>query len=142
MLRIVELFTRKVCILLKRQATFERILLFLYVCKQTFRKLYGLITQEFLGLRIRNFQGVIFIFIEHIGRFSNLHQCAIVPLSFNFKLKMVLKIRYYFNLLTLPPFNKITCNKITFFNLTQFIVLQELHFQDTSLKSFFFLSLS
>ena len=35
--------------------------MFLYVCKQTFRKLYGYITREFLGIRMRNFQGIIFV---------------------------------------------------------------------------------
>ena len=35
----------------------------LYVCKQTFCKLYGYITQKFLRLRERNFQGSIFISI-------------------------------------------------------------------------------
>ena len=30
---------------------------FLYVCKQTFRKLYGYITREFWELRMQNFQG-------------------------------------------------------------------------------------
>ena len=36
------------------------ILLFLYVRKQTFRKLYGYITRELLGLRMRNFQDITF----------------------------------------------------------------------------------
>ena len=36
-------------------------LLILYVSKQTFRKLYGYITRGFLELRMRNFQGIIFI---------------------------------------------------------------------------------
>ena len=36
------------------------ILLFLYVSKQILRKIYGYVTQEFLGLRKRNFQGSIF----------------------------------------------------------------------------------
>ena len=31
------------------------------VCKQTFRKLDGYIIREFLGLRMRNFQGIIFM---------------------------------------------------------------------------------
>ena len=35
--------------------------MFLYVCKQTFGRLYGYITREWLELRIRNFQGIIFI---------------------------------------------------------------------------------
>ena len=35
--------------------------MFLYVCKQTFRKLYEYITREFLGLRMLNFQGIIFM---------------------------------------------------------------------------------
>ena len=32
--------------------------MFLNVCKQTFRKLYGYITREFFGLRMRSFQGI------------------------------------------------------------------------------------
>ena len=35
--------------------------MFPYVCKQTFRKLFGYITREFLGLRMRNFQIIIFL---------------------------------------------------------------------------------
>ena len=35
-------------------------MLFLYDCKQTYRKLYGYITRESLGLRIRKFQDSIF----------------------------------------------------------------------------------
>ena len=35
--------------------------MFLYVCKQTFPKLYGYITREFLGLRMQSFQDSIFI---------------------------------------------------------------------------------
>ena len=38
--------------------------MFLHVCKQTFRKFYGYITREFLGLRMRNFQGIIFIWTQ------------------------------------------------------------------------------
>ena len=35
--------------------------MFLYVCKQTFRKFYGYIAREFLRIKIRNFQGIIFV---------------------------------------------------------------------------------
>ena len=57
-------------------------------CLQTFRdnrirwklvyfirinKLHGQITREFVELRMRNFQGIVFIWNKHIGRFSNLH---------------------------------------------------------------------
>ena len=38
--------------------------MFLYVCKQTFRNLYGWIAPEFLGLRMRNFQDIILISIS------------------------------------------------------------------------------
>ena len=38
--------------------------MFLYVCKQTFRKRYEWITQEFLGLKIRNIQGISYIWTE------------------------------------------------------------------------------
>ena len=37
-------------------------------------KFDGQITQEFLGLRIQNFQGIVFIRIQKYGD-SNLHQC-------------------------------------------------------------------
>lgn len=50
------------------------------VCLETHRnnriglyKLRGWITQEFLGLRIRNFQGLFSYELEHIGGFSNLY---------------------------------------------------------------------
>ena len=52
---------RKIFIFLKKQVNFYHILLFLHVCKQTLRNLYGYITREFQGLRMRNFQGIIFI---------------------------------------------------------------------------------
>ena len=55
------LFNDKICIFPKNEATFEPILLFLYVCKQIFRKRYGWITPEFLGLRMRSIRGTIFI---------------------------------------------------------------------------------
>ena len=35
-------------------------------------KLHGQVTGEFVGLRNRNFQGIVYE-IKHIGRFSNLH---------------------------------------------------------------------
>ena len=38
--------------------------MFLYVFKQTFRKVYGYITGEFLGLRMRSFQGIIFMWAQ------------------------------------------------------------------------------
>ena len=38
--------------------------MFLYVCEQTFHKLYGRTTREFLGLRMRNSEDIIFIWIE------------------------------------------------------------------------------
>ena len=34
---------------------------------------YGQITREFLGLRMRNFQGILLYEHKHIGRFSNMH---------------------------------------------------------------------
>ena len=37
-------------------------------------KRYGQITREFLGLRMRNFESIVFIYEhKHIGGFSNLH---------------------------------------------------------------------
>ena len=38
-------------------------------------ELHGQITREFVGLRKRNFQGIVNE-IKHIGRFSNLDQCT------------------------------------------------------------------
>ena len=51
----------KFVLLLKNRVLFNRILFFLSICKQTFCKLYGFITWEFLELRMRNFPGIIFI---------------------------------------------------------------------------------
>ena len=46
----------------------------MYVCKQIFNEFYRYITREFLGLRMRKFQGCIFIYDqEHRERSSNLH---------------------------------------------------------------------
>ena len=51
--------------------------MFLYVCKQTFRKLWGYVTRKFLGLRMRIFEGIIFIWTRtYRERFSNLHLCT------------------------------------------------------------------
>ena len=50
--------------------------MFLYVCKQTFQKLYGDITRESVVLRMRNFRDSILYEHKHMGRFSNLHQCT------------------------------------------------------------------
>ena len=36
----------------------------MYVSKQPFHRLYGQITQEFLGFRMQNFQGFIFIWTQ------------------------------------------------------------------------------
>ena len=75
-LRIFELYTRKVCkmFVYKHTETIEyikKLANFLEKCK-----IYGWITRGFLGLRMENFQGVIFYELEHIGRFSNLHWCT------------------------------------------------------------------
>ena len=40
-LKSFELFSRKVCIFFKTSATIWRILLFKYICKHTFCKVYG-----------------------------------------------------------------------------------------------------
>ena len=37
------------------------------------------ITQELFGLKMRNFYSIIFIWTQHVGKFSNLPQC-----TFNF----------------------------------------------------------
>ena len=36
-------------------------------------KLHKFVTRELLGLKMRNFQGIILYENEHMGRFSNLH---------------------------------------------------------------------
>ena len=51
----------------------------MYVCKQTFCKLYGKITWKFVEFRIRNFQGIIFIWTQTYGDFQI---CISVPLRF------------------------------------------------------------
>ena len=68
--------------------------MFLYVSKQTFRKLYGYITRELLGLRIRNFQGISLHEHKHIGRLSNLHWCTF---------KSTKSQKYYKNLTDINP---------------------------------------
>ena len=57
--------------------------MFPYVCKQTFRKLYGYITRKFLGLRMRNFQGIILTW-RRIYR--EIFKSALVYLWWNFNL--------------------------------------------------------
>ena len=68
--------------------------MFLYVSKQTFRKLYGYITRELLGLSIRNFQGISLHEHKHIGRLSNLHWCTF---------KSTKSQKYYKNLTDINP---------------------------------------
>ena len=46
---------------LKSGLIFNIFFCFLYVSKQTFRKLYRYLTRQFLELRMRNFQGVNFM---------------------------------------------------------------------------------
>ena len=38
--------------------------MFLHVCKQTFRKRYMYVTRELLGLRMKNFQSIIFMLTQ------------------------------------------------------------------------------
>ena len=54
--------------------------MFLYVCKQTFRKRYRYITREFLGLRRQIFQGIIFIWTR---TYREIFKSALVYLWFN-----------------------------------------------------------
>ena len=60
-LRTIDSFTLKVCIFLYNLYLVCIILFFLYVCKQTYRKLYGQKIWEILGLWMQNFQSIIFI---------------------------------------------------------------------------------
>ena len=53
--------------------------MFLYVCKQTFCKLYKYITREFLGLRMRDFQIIIFIGTQTLS--GDFQICISVPLK-------------------------------------------------------------
>ena len=85
-LSILELFTRKVCIFLKKQATFKSNLLFLHVWKQTFCKIYKWITQGLQRLRIRLFPGSFLFEHEHTGRFSNLYYLISTILKFGYNL--------------------------------------------------------
>ena len=62
--------------------------MFLNVYKQTFWKLYGYVTREFLGLRKRNFQGSIFIWTRtyrEIFKFALEKNKLIYSLQFGFK---------------------------------------------------------
>ena len=45
----------------------------MYVCEQTFCKLWGQITQKLLEFNMRNFQGIFLYEHEHVWRFSNMH---------------------------------------------------------------------
>ena len=49
-LRILKLFAHEVCKFLKKQANFQHILLFLNVCKQTFRISHVRISQNAKGV--------------------------------------------------------------------------------------------
>ena len=65
--------------------------MFLYVCKQTFRKLFGYITREFLGLRVQNFQGIIFIWTR---AYKEIFKSAIsVPLKYFTSFKVAFRIQ-------------------------------------------------
>ena len=57
-----ELFARKVCIFLKTYATFKRILLlFLYVCKKTFRIFKVHISKKVKDVIMRNLRGTFYM---------------------------------------------------------------------------------
>ena len=59
--------------------------MFLYVCKQTFRKLCRKKTQEFTGLKKRNFRVLFWYENEHIRRVSNFHQCIFKSHNHSYK---------------------------------------------------------
>ena len=53
--------------------------LFLYVCKQTIHKGYGWISPKFLGLRMQNIRGIIFICTQIYE--EDFQICISVPLN-------------------------------------------------------------
>ena len=66
--RILKLFAREVCL-----ADFQHILLFLNVCKHTFRISHVRISKNVKGVLMCNLQLFILCEDEYIDRFSNLH---------------------------------------------------------------------
>ena len=87
--------------------------MFLYVFKQTFRKVYGYITREFLGLRIRNFQGIIFLWTR---TYREIFKSALVYLLF--------LVFIYFQLSALSQPKVVEC-KFTFADLQRLMRLMK-----------------
>ena len=60
-LRILEISAREVCKILKKWANFEHVLLFLYVCKQSFHISHMRLSQKVKGVVMWNLQHIVFI---------------------------------------------------------------------------------
>ena len=58
-------------------------------------KLHGQITQEFLGLKMRNYQGMALLYEQtHIERFSNLHYCTFKMIKIRFDKRLEIMLVY------------------------------------------------
>ena len=94
------------------------------VCLQTFRnnrickklayslgiyKLHGQITQEFLGLRIRNFQGIVFTWTQTHFQISHFQICISIPFTILFLIQKI-----YFRETAKHNFDKATDGHIWF----------------------------
>ena len=68
----------------------------MYVCKQKFRKLYGYITREFLEIRMRNFQGIIFVWTR---AYKEIFKSALLYLQIYFLLFSIFHVLRFFEVL-------------------------------------------
>ena len=106
--------------------------MFLYVCKQTFPNLCGWITQEFLGLRMRNFQDITLIAITIYGEiFKSTLVYLQVNLSSNPSMDFVLSFCHW-SVLFLSSFPIFTL-------FCTFLVWQVFHVELFSFCTFFVL---
>ena len=68
----------------------------LYVYKQTFYKLYAYITREFLEIRMRNFQGIIFVWTR---AYKEIFKSALLYLQIYFLLFSIFHVLRFFEVL-------------------------------------------
>ena len=78
-LRILKLFSRKVCIFLRKYANFQQILLFLYACKQIFHISYVRITQKVNDVIKWNLRYIIYFDVK-LKIYVGFQICISVPL--------------------------------------------------------------
>ena len=73
----------------KQQNMLKINLLFKIFTRARHLQLHGQITREFLGLRIRNFQGKALYEHKPIERFSNMHKCTFNSIKFTLFLDII-----------------------------------------------------